>query len=87
MADRISGISGIGYNGTRIQPLTRHSAEGTENIFKQVEEQEKERAEIRAYIAQYPNPNHLSFEELLDEGRGVAKDDDEGYVLDIGNKN
>ena len=88
MADRISGISGIGYNGTRVQPVTRHSPEAKDAILKQVEEQEKERAEIREYLAKYPNPDHLSFEELIEQGMGAKKsNDEEGYVLDIGTGN
>ena len=56
-------------------------------IFDAVEEQEKDHAEIREYLAKFPNPNHLSFSELLAQNKaGAQSEDDEGYVLDIGSK-
>lgn len=84
---KISGITSIGYDSSRIEPVRRHTPEEVEAIYKNVEGQEKDRAEIRAYLAKFPNPNHLSFSELLAQNKaGPQSNDDEGYVLDIGNK-
>ena len=49
-----------------------------------LEEQEKDRAEIREYLARFQNPKHLSFSELLAQNKTGSQDsDDEGFVLDI----
>ena len=87
MTGKISGITSIGYDSSRVQPVRRHTKAEVEAIFDAVEEQEKDRAEIREYLAKFPNPNHLSFSELLVQNKaGAQGDDDEGYVLDIGSK-
>ena len=85
MQSKISGISSIGYDSSRVQPVRRHTKAEVDAIFDAVEEQEKDRAEIREYLAKFPNPNHLSFSELLAQNKaGAQVEDDEGYVLDIG---
>ena len=87
MPGKISGISNISYNSSRVEPVRRHTKTEVDAIFDAVEEQEKDRAEIREYLAKFPNPNHLSFSELLAQNKAGARgDDDEGYVLDIGSK-
>ena len=87
MQNKIIGISGVGYNSTKVQPVRYHTKAEVEAIFDAVEEQEKDRAEIREYLAKFPNPNHLSFSELLAQNKaGAQVEDDEGYVLDIGSK-
>ena len=87
MQSKISGITSIGYDSSRVQPVPRHTKAEVDAIFDAVEEQEKDRAEIREYLAKFPNPNHLSFSELLAQNKaGAQGEDDEGYVLDIGSK-
>ena len=87
MPSKISGITSIGYDSSRVQPVRRHTKAQVDANFYSVEEQEKDRAEIREYLAKFPNPNHLSFSELLAQNKaGAQGDDDEGYVLDIGSK-
>ena len=87
MPSKISGITSIGYDSSRVQPVRRHTKAEVDAIFDAVEEQEKDRAEIREYLAKFPNPNHLSFSELLAQNKeGAQGEDDEGYVLDIGSK-
>ena len=87
MQSKISGITSIGYDSSRVQPVRRHTKAEVDAIFDAVEEQEKDRAEIREYLAKFPNPNHLSFSELLAQNKaGAQVEDDEGYVLDIGSK-
>ena len=89
MPDKISGITGVSYNPSRVEPVRRHSKAEVDAIFDSLEEQEKERAEIREYLARFPNPNKLSFSELLAQERNGAQDndnDDEGFVLDIKNQ-
>ena len=87
MPGKISGITSIGYDSSRVQPVRRYTNAEVDAIFDAVEEQEKDRAEIREYLAKFPNPNHLSFSELLAQNKaGAQVEDDEGYVLDIGSK-
>ena len=87
METKITGIQNISYDSSRVQPVRRHTKAEVDAIFDAVEEQEKDRAEIREYLAKFPNPNHLSFSELLAQNKaGAQGDDDEGYVLDIGSK-
>ena len=87
MPSKISEITSIGYDSSRVQPVRRHTKAEVDAIFDAVEEQEKDRAEIREYLAKFPNPNHLSFSELLAQNKaGAQVEDDEGYVLDIGSK-
>ena len=87
METKITGISGVSYNSTKVQPVRRHTKAEVDAIFDAVEEQEKDHAEIREYLAKFPNPNHLSFSELLAQNKaGAQSEDDEGYVLDIGSK-
>ena len=95
MQSKISGISNISYNSSRVDPVRRHTKAEIDAIFDAVEEQEKDRAEIREYLARFPNPNHLSFSELLAQNKisfsellaqnktGSQDSDDEGFVLDI----
>ena len=87
MAGHISGIQNISDNSSRVEPVRRHTAEEIDAIYESVEQQEKDRAEIREYLARFPNPNHLSFSELLAQNKtGNQDNDDEGYVLDIKNQ-
>ena len=89
MPDKISRISNISYNASRVEPVRRHTQAEIDAIFDAVEQQEKDRAEIREYLARFPNPNNLSFSELLAEERNGAQNndnDDEGFVLDIKNQ-
>ena len=87
MPDKISGISNISYNPSRVEPVRRHTQAEIDAIYESVEQQEKDRVEIREYLAKYPNPKHLSFSELLEQKKaGVQDNDDEGYILDIKNQ-
>ncbi len=89
MPSKISGISNISYDSSRVETVRRHTKAEVDAIFDAVEEQEKDRAEIREYLARFPNPKKLSFSELLAEERNGAQDnddDDEGFVLDIKNQ-
>ena len=84
MQSKISGISNISYDSSRVDPVRRHTKAEIDAIFDAVEEEEKDRAEIREYLARFPNPNHLSFSELLAQNKTGSQDsDDEGFVLDI----
>ena len=89
MPSKISGISNISNDSSRVDPVRRHTKGEIDAIFDAVEEEEKDRAEIREYLARFPNPKKLSFSELLEQGRNGAQDndnDDEGFVLDIKNQ-
>ena len=87
MPSKISGISNISYDSSRVSPVRRHTKAEVDAIFDTVEEQD--RAEIREYLARFPNPKKLSFSELLAEKKAGVQDndnDDEGFVLDIKNQ-
>ena len=89
MPGKISRISNISYNATRVEPVRRHTQAEIDAIYESVEQQEKDRAELREYLAKYPNPDHLSFSELLAQNKVGAQDndnDDEGFILDIKNQ-
>ena len=89
MPGKISGISRISYDSSRVEPVHRHTKAEMDAIFEQLEQQEKDRAEFREYLAKYPNPDHLSFSELLAQNKVGAQDndnDDEGFILDIKNQ-
>ena len=87
MQSKISGIRNISYDSSRVEPVRRHTKAEIDAIFDVVEEEEKDRAEIREYLARFPNPKHLSFSELLAQNKTGRQDsDDEGFVLDIKNQ-
>lgn len=81
MADKIYGIT-----SHRRTPSVRNYT--PQEMAKKMQEMEKEisdRQLVRDYLAKYPNPDHLSFQELLDleiKNNNQA-DDDVGYELNI----
>ena len=86
MEDRIEGISRIS-RVTGVEGIRNYTpAEWAEKI-KEIEKAAAERAEIRAYLAKFPNPENLSFAELLEQAikDNKATDDDLAYILDIKN--
>ena len=87
MGDRIEGIERIGYNSFRVEPVRNYTAEERSIKIRGIELAEEERVEILSFLAQYPNPNHLSFSELLDRAysRCINQYDTPDYILDIGN--
>lgn len=54
----IGRVERITYNSGRVERIKRVSRHPLT---------EEEWAEISAYLAKFPNPNHLSFAELLEE--------------------
>lgn len=87
MADRIEGIGRIAYDSGRVEPVRRYTPEERAAKIREIEQEAADRAELRALLAKYPNPDHLSFAELLEQAvnSGQIKDDDLDYILDIGN--
>ena len=87
MADRIEGIGRIAYDSGRVEPVRRYTPEERAAKIREIEQEAADRAELRALLAKYPNPDHLSFAELLEQAvnGGQIKDDDLDYILDIGN--
>lgn len=83
MEDRIEGISRI----TRVERVRNYTPAERAAKFEEIEKAAAERAEIREYFAQFPNPEHLSFAELLEQAikNNKVTDDDIGYILDIKN--
>lgn len=87
MADRIERIGRVSFDAGRVEPVRRYTPEEWAEKIKEIEQAAADRAELRALLAKYPNPNHLSFAELLEQAinGGQIKDDDLDYILDIGN--
>ena len=87
MADRIERIGRVSFDAGRVEPVRRYTPEERAAKIREIEQEAADRAEIRALLAKYPNPNHLSFAELLEQAvnGGQIKDDDLDYILDIGN--
>lgn len=86
MEDRIEGISRISKI-TRVEGIRNYTpAERAEKI-NEIEKAAAVRAEVRAYLSRFPNPEHLSFAELLEQAikNNKATDDDLAYILDIKN--
>lgn len=83
----IRRIERISYNSGRVERVTRYTPEDRAAKIKEIEQAAADRAEIRALLAKYPNPDHLSFAELLEQALYNQKlnDDELAYILDIGN--
>ena len=84
----IRRIERISYNSGRVERVTRYTPEERAAKIKEIEQAAADRAEIRALLAKYPNPDHLSFAELLEQALNNQKlnDDELAYILDIGNQ-
>ena len=54
--------------------------------IKEIEKLLADRAEIQAYLAKFPNPEHLSFSELLERATSENKmrEEELDYILNIG---
>ena len=63
----IRRIERISYNSGRVERITRYTPEERAAKIKEIEQAAADRAEIRALLAKYPNPDHLSFAELLEQ--------------------
>lgn len=91
MAEKISAVSNISYDATRVAPVRGYTKEERSALIESVEKESEKRmeelAEKRAYLAKYPVPKGATFSEVLDQKLGklppASADDDEGYVLDI----
>jgi hypothetical protein len=85
--DEIHRIERISYNSGRVERITRYTPEKRAAKIKEIALAEADRAEIREYLAKFPNPEHLSFAELLEQALSNQKtnDDELAYILDIGN--
>lgn len=65
MADRIERIGRVSFDAGRWGPVRRYTPEERAEKIKEIEQAAADRAELRALLAKYPNPNHLSFAEYL----------------------
>lgn len=91
MADRIEKLSSVTYSSARIEPVRGYTAAERKAKIEAVEKDSEDRAEIRKYLAMYPNPEKLSFSDLLDRQLGIGNsqtedDDEDGFVIDIKNR-
>lgn len=82
----IRRIERVSYNAGRVERVTRYTPEERAAKIREIEQAAADRAEIRAYLAKFPNPEYLSFAELLEQALSNQKtnDDELAYILDIG---
>lgn len=95
MADKIYSIQGILPNSYTVPPVRGYTESERTEKLKQIEQQIKDREELMAdrkeIREKYPNPNNLSFKELLAarlNNQPVDKtdsDEEDGFILEIGN--
>ena len=85
---KIGRIERFSYSSRRVERITRYTPEERAAKIKEIEQAVADRAEIREYLAKFPNPEHLSFAELLEQAMNNQKsnDDELDYILDIGNQ-
>lgn len=91
MADSIDRISAVSAPvGSRIEAVNGYSKEGRKAALKRNEEliaAHEEITEIHRFIKKmYPNPEHLSFKECLEQElhpKNIPENEEEGFVLDI----
>lgn len=83
----IKRIGRLTHDFCMVERVTRYTPEERAAKIKEIEQAAADRAEIRALLAKYPNPDHLSFAELLEQALNNQKlnDDEFAYILDIGN--
>ena len=82
----IERIERVSYNAGRVERVTRYTPKERAAKIREIDQASAERAEIRTYLAKFPNPEHLSFAELLEQALSNQKinDDELAYILDIG---
>lgn len=95
MADRIESIQRIEYNSTIVTPVRRYTKSEKktkmEMLEKQISNHEEMTAIHREIKEKYPNPQKLSFKELLqqemkdgpDSDSITNQEDDDGFILDL----
>lgn len=92
MAD-VEKIYRITSDSSSINKVRRYTASEREAKMKMMEEEIKEHKEMldirREIKEKYPNPEKLSFSELLEQemngekNKPIRKEDEEGFILDI----
>lgn len=89
----IHRIVRIASDSSSIDPVRRYTDSERKAKMEMMEDEIKEHAEMlaihREIKEKYPNPENLSFTELLEQGKNQAVEskadtkDDEGFILDI----
>ena len=92
MADAIESIHRIQYDSTVVTPVRGYTKSERkakmETIEKQIAKHEEITAIHREIKKQYPNPQKLSFKELLqqemsEEQNAASQENDDGFIIDI----
>ena len=94
MFNKIESISKVSSaSNKKIQPVRRHSKEEIEKLYKDYQEDSDDRKAFEEYLNKYPNPDKLSFDELLKRAASghplTAKEIQEkqtGLIIDVGKK-
>ena len=69
----IKRIGRLTHDFCMVERVTRYTPEERVAKIKEIEQAAADRAEIRALLAKYPNPDHLSFAELLEHVRPLRQ--------------
>ena len=82
MSERVERIERVG----RIKAIQPYSMETQTLRIHDCLQAAQDRAELHALLAKYPNPEHLSFAELLEQAVNDRKKEAEelDFVLDLG---
>ena len=94
MFNKIESISKVSSaSNKKIQPVRRHSKEEIEKLYKDYQEASDDRKAFEEYLNKYPNPDKLSFDELLKRAAsgliidvGKKSEEDDGVILSISSK-
>ncbi|MCR4742013.1 MAG: hypothetical protein K5866_03970 [Treponema sp.] len=94
MFDKIESISSLSsINNGKIQPVRRHSKKEIENLYNYNQEASEDRKAFQEYLKKYPNPDNLSFDELLKKAASghpltdkEIKENESGLIIDVGHK-
>lgn len=83
MSNRIERIGRLSYNTSPIERLRRYTKKELKAKLKQIQIEQDEFYEIMSYLAQFKNPDNLSFKELIELKDKSPNEED--YILDISN--
>lgn len=87
MAGRIEGISPIQYNAGRVERVTRPTKDEIEAAFKNFDKLENEMNENfkakKEVLEKFPNPDKLSFKEIMLESKDKNLSSGADYSVEI----
>ena len=86
MTRRIESIRRVSHTSSRIEPVQGYTKAEKADRLAEVAQANADRAELRAYLSQFPQTNGESFAELLKKASEPEREDifsEDGYILDV----